>query len=396
MNTKTNSLHADKASAHSKKRKDVELFLDVKTHRQRVIEYLYSEFERLNLQGGSKLPPSRILAQRLQVSVSTVQQAYRVLADQGCIRLEVGNGTFLITPPSKKKHLHIAISMAKPNSVNSSPWSSRIAAGILQAASHASLPISVLSVSELLNGAHDARFRHVVAETDGLICISSSQETLVSAFAAAEKPCVYFNSPNILATIDFVSPDYFSFSAHLVDAGLRAGAKTFAILLNNRTLESSSSSQLRIAGASHAMARSMGRSTHLIVEPVDSMSEQSGYSAAKTLFDGSQHRPDLIYCAGDYLALGALRYLNEAGIQVPDEVMVVGGSGLHNPQTALAGLSMMDQPLENLSQRAVSMLLQRIKFPQVPTPGEFMSCGFFSGRTTTDLFNEHFVQIAKI
>jgi LacI family transcriptional regulator len=37
-----------------------------------------------------------------------------------------------------------------------------------------------------------------------------------------------------------------------------------------------------------------------------------------------QNRPDAVYVAGDYAALGALQVLNENNIKIPDEVALVG------------------------------------------------------------------------
>jgi LacI family sucrose operon transcriptional repressor len=47
----------------------------------------------------------------------------------------------------------------------------------------------------------------------------------------------------------------------------------------------------------------------------------SGYEKAKRLFSG-RIRPDCLFCATDTIAAGAMQYLREAGIRIPEDVMV--------------------------------------------------------------------------
>ena len=37
-----------------------------------------------------------------------------------------------------------------------------------------------------------------------------------------------------------------------------------------------------------------------------------------------ENKPDAVYVAGDYAALGALQVINEKGINIPDEIALVG------------------------------------------------------------------------
>ncbi|WP_420587145.1 PLP-dependent aminotransferase family protein [Ruegeria sp.] len=49
---------------------------------------------------GSKLPPVRELAYRLQITPGTVARAYTILTDEGLLQAEVGRGTFVAPPKS--------------------------------------------------------------------------------------------------------------------------------------------------------------------------------------------------------------------------------------------------------------------------------------------------------
>src|SRR4051794_5980345 len=72
---------------------------------RRVYRILLDEIERGHLPRGGRLPPERVLSERLSVSRATLRRALQELADQGLIESWVGRGTFvtggmLSDPPS--------------------------------------------------------------------------------------------------------------------------------------------------------------------------------------------------------------------------------------------------------------------------------------------------------
>jgi GntR family transcriptional regulator len=72
---------------------------------RRVYRILLDQIERGVLPRGARLPPERVLSERLSVSRATVRRALQELAEQGLIESWVGRGTFvtgglLSDPPS--------------------------------------------------------------------------------------------------------------------------------------------------------------------------------------------------------------------------------------------------------------------------------------------------------
>lgn len=62
----------------------------------------------------------------------------------------------------------------------------------------------------------------------------------------------------------------------------------------------------------------------------------SGYEAAKTLFSRDIIRPTALVVTTDFMAMGTIKYLNEIGLKVPEDVSVIGYddinvSGFFNP-----------------------------------------------------------------
>ncbi len=54
---------------------------------------------------------------------------------------------------------------------------------------------------------------------------------------------------------------------------------------------------------------------------------ESGYNACKEIYESGQLKPDAIFAVTDKMAIGAITYLFEKGIKVPEDVSVVGMGG---------------------------------------------------------------------
>ncbi|MFI3208310.1 MAG: LacI family DNA-binding transcriptional regulator [Eubacteriales bacterium] len=84
----------------------------------------------------------------------------------------------------------------------------------------------------------------------------------------------------------------------------------------------------------------------------------SGYEAMKAMGDCI---PEAIYCTGDMIAVGAMKYALEQGLRIPEDVAFIGManrsfSGYMNPS-----LTTIDVPKESLSKISVSMLVDKIE-----------------------------------
>lgn len=82
-------------------------------------------------------------------------------------------------------------------------------------------------------------------------------------------------------------------------------------------------------------------------------SQESGYAAMQQLLPTS---PDAVFASSDMMAIGAQQAIRQAGLQIPDDIAVVGFDNL--PQAALAEppLTTVHQPIEELGMEAVQLL----------------------------------------
>lgn len=86
----------------------------------------------------------------------------------------------------------------------------------------------------------------------------------------------------------------------------------------------------------------------------------TGHAATHELLADSAP-PSVIVCANDVVALGALNAAVERGVQVPEDVSLVGFDDLPTARWALVQLSTVAYDLDAMSRAAARMVVQRIE-----------------------------------
>lgn len=89
-------------------------------------------------------------------------------------------------------------------------------------------------------------------------------------------------------------------------------------------------------------------------------SHQSGYQAMMELLDTGD-RPDGVYCANDQMAVGALKALKERGIEIPEEIKIMGSDDVFVASVVEPGISTVHIKKKSMGQRAAELLLMRIR-----------------------------------
>lgn len=108
--------------------------------------------------------------------------------------------------------------------------------------------------------------------------------------------------------------------------------------------------------------------------------EHSGYVAMQKLIP---HKPDAVFIQSDSMALGASRALRDAGLQIPDDVALVGFDDLPPALLGEVPLTTVRQPIHETGALAVETLNKMLQQPdccheQVILPVELViraSCG---------------------
>jgi LacI family transcriptional regulator len=97
--------------------------------------------------------------------------------------------------------------------------------------------------------------------------------------------------------------------------------------------------------------------------------EMGGYRAMQRLLPS---RPDAVFAASDTMALGAMRALAEAGLDVPGDVAIVGFDGMPASEHTAPPLTTVRQPVAETGRRAAELLMKVIGGEATPPATEIL------------------------
>lgn len=119
------------------------------------------------------------------------------------------------------------------------------------------------------------------------------------------------------------------------------------------------SSSLREQGYRQVMAdNSLEVSEEYIIR--EGLSYNSGKRAAERLLT-MEPRPDAVFACSDAAAIGLIRELHTRGIQVPEDIAVMGFDNTAMSEVTYPSITTVAQPQYHIGQKAMDLLLQRIR-----------------------------------
>ena len=147
---------------------------------------------------------------------------------------------------------------------------------------------------------------------------------------------------------------------------LEIGCKTVAHIAGSKVSTASD----RQAGYSIAMARhgiSLAPDYIASYGHGDDRGDEAGYGAMKKLLR-LDPRPDGVFCCNDPIAMGAMRAILEAGLQIPNDVALVGCGNVHYADFLRVPLTSIDQDSDSLGSSAAKLALSIIKRKSAGAP----------------------------
>lgn len=86
---------------------------------------------------------------------------------------------------------------------------------------------------------------------------------------------------------------------------------------------------------------------------------ESGYEAAKQLFE-QETKPEAVICATDRMAFGVYKYLEEIGLQIPEDVSVAGFGGYDESELLTPSLTTLKFDSYRLGELGAETMLQML------------------------------------
>jgi LacI family transcriptional regulator len=89
--------------------------------------------------------------------------------------------------------------------------------------------------------------------------------------------------------------------------------------------------------------------------------QQTGFETTKRLLQSVKSPPTAIFASNDLSAFGAMDAAREYGLRVPDDISIIGFDDVPQASFVYPKLTTVRQPLEQMGQVAVKMLLEQIE-----------------------------------
>ncbi|MBE7215686.1 substrate-binding domain-containing protein [Shewanella benthica] len=193
---------------------------------------------------------------------------------------------------------------------------------------------------------------------DGVLMMSSDARQLpVSSYATM--PMVMMDSGPEQAGYDRILDDSelggYMATQHLLESGHMSIGMLAGPL-------DKSNSQNRIAGYRRAMAEANAEVDERWIQSGE-FTYEGGAEAMSRLLD----QPCLvtaIFASNDLMVMGAIRVAGKQGLIIPQDLSIIGYDDIPGAKYFNPPLTTISQPLEQLAEQAIAMLLARIKAPE--------------------------------
>ena len=194
---------------------------------------------------------------------------------------------------------------------------------------------------------------------DGLIIAAPRVGSATLRAAATVVPTAVIGGVLRMRNVDVVVDDDVAGAAMAVDHLAGLGHELIAHIDGGKGAGSAE----RRLGYERAMAR-RGLRERIVVQPGD-FTEIGGYEGARRLL-ARRHRPTAIFASNDLAAVGALDAINEAGLEVPRHVSLMGYDNTALAALRHISLTTIHQPRDQIGDIAMRAVIRRIEQPGAP------------------------------
>ncbi len=314
---------------------------------------------------GQRLPTTRELAAKYQVSANTIQGAFRVLEAHDLVDRRPRRGGFVKLPSARRE-------MSKATTVgfvgvfahlkeesDADEWTHRIIRGADVALTQAGYHPSLFSYSREEENATPRLLSLITEARDrlaGIVCfLSPPVYGLIDELDRLDIPWVTINRPHETAVHNFVTHDAFAGSRLIGRCMARLKVDRVAVL-SDKMLPGKTSADKYFGLMQGYIERGMPSRGVDFIE-CDRYFEQDGYNHLRAYIE-RHGAPAAVFTSGDLLAVGAMRLLRELNVKVPGQVGVIGSTGLTMAEYTHPSLTVLPVPMEPMGAAAAQMLVE--------------------------------------
>ncbi|WP_397588664.1 LacI family DNA-binding transcriptional regulator [Sandarakinorhabdus limnophila] len=209
---------------------------------------------------------------------------------------------------------------------------------------------------------------------DGIIAAARLLPAQVAAIAERGLPLVLYNRISEGEPVASVCCDSVAGETLLIDRLVAAGHRHFGIV----TGPADSYVSNERVGAATARLALHGLQPVVVVGQFDHASGHDGLEALLARTNGAL---DALVAANDLMAIGAIEAARARGLKVPGDLSVVGFDGVGPAGWDSFHVTTIRQPVQRMTEAAVSMLAERIEQPDLPPERRLYAGEFLPGHS---------------
>lgn len=252
--------------------------------------------------------------------------------------------------------------------VTANPIWSRVLKGAANAASHwSNIKVTFWAIDHLLSTPERLFASLIERHLDGVILVGTVEPEIIRLIQNSKIPLVLIDSCMPGLSVDAVLGDNFGGAQQAVEYLISENHRRIAFLSGPtrqgvRPVNVFYSIERRAAGYRTALLDA-GIPVDYDLFEADSVTVEGGYQACKRLVErGAQF--SALFCANDFMAIGAMKALREAGLRIPEDVSLVGFDDVDMVEHLSPALTTVRSPKEAVGYAAVRNLLFRSNDPE--------------------------------
>jgi LacI family transcriptional regulator len=236
------------------------------------------------------------------------------------------------------------------------PFWTTVVRGVEDAANHAGFTVILCNTDES-NAKQDAYLQVLLQKrVDGILFVpAASAAEPVELVQKQGVPIVVLDRQVPGAQVDVVRGDSEDGAYQLTRHLLALGHQRIAILSGP---EAVSTSVERVTGYCRAL-REAGLDEGAEQVHYGLFTQRSGYQSAQEALEWTP-RPTALFAGNNFIAIGALRALRDAGLRVPEDVSLVSFDDLTPDLLIEPFLTVADQPAYKMGRQATQLLVDRL------------------------------------
>lgn len=192
---------------------------------------------------------------------------------------------------------------------------------------------------------------------DGTIALGKFDENQLQELKASQNNLLLVDSDGTGQGIDSLIVDFYSSVEKVVDYFLSHHAQNIAMLAGKEFTKKDHQQVADPRVAAFKQVLSDKKHTEGAIIEAD-FTMESGYQAVKDFLQTAKTIPDSLFAANDALAIGALKAIQEKGMNVPGDISVIGFNDISVAKYVTPSLSTIKVYTEWMGELAVETILQ--------------------------------------